>query len=283
MFDSLTLIFYRNPFCRMHRINNFAVLLLMKVLTNVFKQIWGFWFYLNISIWFFVFYPIFLITLSFEKLYPIAHITRRLWGAVLQTLCLQFWSVKYKAKLDYKKQPYILCSNHSSYLDISMMCLSIPGYFNFMGKAELGKIPFFGRFFRTIDIAVNRKSARDSYRAFELAKKHLATGASIVIFPEGGIPDSAPVMRKFKPGAFKIALQLGVPVLPITFIDNWMLLPDDGKFRARPGIARAVVHEPIIMEGLTEDDLGLFAEKLYNTINAPLVEHGIVKDQAMTA
>ena len=248
----------------------------MKYLTIVFKQLWGVWFYLNIAVWFFVFFPVFFITLSFEKLYPIAHHTRRIWGAILQTLVLQWWNIRYKVPVDFNKQHYIICSNHASYLDIPMMCLSIPCYFNFMAKAELSKIPLFGRFFRTIDIAVNRKNARDSYRAFELAKKHLATGASIVIFPEGGIPDSTPVMKKFKPGAFKIALDLGVPVLPVTFIDNWRLLPDDGKYRAMPGFARAIVHEPMSVEGITEDDLGAFAEKLYNTINGPLIEHGVV-------
>ncbi len=158
-----------------------------------------------------------------------------------------------------------------------MMCLSVPGYFNFMAKVELTKIPLFGRFFKTIDIAVNRKSVRDSYRAYELAKKHLETGASIVIFPEGGIPPGTPVMRKFKPGVFKIALQLGIPVLPITFIDNWRLLPDDGYFRAIPGWARAIVHAPIEVGNLSEDDLDTLAEKLYNTINGPLIEHGVVQ------
>lgn len=249
----------------------------MKYLKIAFKHIWGVWFYLNLVIWFFILFPIFFVSLSFEKLYPIAHHTRRIWGAILQAVSLQWWRVSYKVPINFKDQHYILCSNHTSYLDIPMMCLTVPGFFNYMGKAELSKIPLFGRFFRTIDIAVNRKSARDSYRAFEMAKKSLATGASIVIFPEGGIPDSAPTMRKFKPGAFKIALQLGIPVLPITFVDNWRLLPDDGKYTALPGCTRAIVHEPIEVAGLTDEDLGAFAEKLYNTINGPLIEHGVVK------
>jgi 1-acyl-sn-glycerol-3-phosphate acyltransferase len=255
----------------------------MKYLTIAFKQLWGFWFYLNMAGGFIVLFPLLLVTLSFESLYPIAHHARRWWGRALQIASLQFWSVKYKVPVNFKNQHYILCSNHSSYLDIPMMCLTIPCYFNFMAKAELGKIPFFGRFFRTIDISVNRQSMRDSYKAFEAAKSHLAKGASIVIFPEGGIPDCTPTMKKFKPGAFKIALELGVPVLPITFIDNWRLLPDDGKFRARPGIARAVVHEPMDVTGLTEEGLAAFAEKLYNTINGPLIEHGVVKNSRQSS
>ncbi len=250
----------------------------MNYIIYTFKKIWGIWFYLNLSIWFFILFPVFWVTLSFEKLYPLAHRTRRFWSEILQITSLQWWDVKYKIPIDFNRQNYIICSNHTSYMDIPMMCIAIPGYFNFMAKAELGDIPLFGRFFRTIDIAVNRKSARDSYRAFELAKKHLATGASIVIFPEGGIPDSTPVMKKFKPGVFKIALQLGVPVLPVTFIDNWRLLPDDGKYSALPGITRAIVHEPIEVAGLTDDNLGAFAEQLYNTINGPLIEHRVVKE-----
>jgi 1-acyl-sn-glycerol-3-phosphate acyltransferase len=243
----------------------------MKYLIIAFKQIWGVWFYLNLTLLFLLFYPVFYVSLSYEKLYPVAHQARRIWGALLQIIALQWWHVKYKVPIDFKKH-YILCANHTSYLDIPMMCITVPGYFNFMAKAELAKIPLFGKFFRTIDIAVNRKSARDSYRAFVLAKKHLATGASIVIFPEGGIPDNPPVMRKFKAGALKIALELGVPILPVTFLDNWWLLPDDGRYSAMPGIARAIVHEPISLVGLTDADLELLAEKLYNTINGPLIE-----------
>jgi 1-acyl-sn-glycerol-3-phosphate acyltransferase len=249
----------------------------MKYLSIAFRQIWGVWFYLNIAIWFFILFPLFTVCLSYERLYPIAHRARRFWARVLQIAALQWWKITYKVPIDFKNQHYILCSNHASYLDIPMMCLTIPGYFIFMAKAELGKIPLFGRFFRTMDIAVNRKSLRDSYRAFELAKKHLESGASIVIFPEGGIPDSVPVMRKFKPGVFKIALQLGIPILPITFLDNWSVLPDDGKFQASPGRVRAIVHEPIMVEGLTDEDLDALSLKLYDTINAPLIEHGIVK------
>ncbi len=263
----------------MEYIKYLRTLATMKYITIAFKQLWGVWFYINLVFWFFILFPIFYVTLSYEKLYPWAHRTRRIWGGLIQIFSLQLWRVKYTSPIDLKNKNYILCSNHTSYLDIPMMCLTIPGYFNFMGKAELTKIPLFGRFFRTIDIAVNRKSIRDSYRAFKLAKEHIATGASIVIFPEGGIPESAPTMRKFKAGAFKIALQLGVPVLPITFIDNWHLLPDDGKYRAKPGIARAIVHEPMEVLQLTEEDLEAFAEKIYNTINGPLLENGMVKSE----
>lgn len=251
----------------------------MNVLKTVFKKIWGFWFYFNLAIWFFVLFPVFALSLSFESLYPLAHQTRRLWGKLLQIFSLQFWSVKYEKKIDFKRQHYILCSNHTSYLDISMMCQSIPGYFNYMGKAELEKIPLFGRFFRTIDIAVDRKSLRSSYRAFQKAKAHISRGGSIVVYPEGTIPDSAPVMKKFKPGAFKMAVDLGVPILPITFLDNWRLLPDDGKYMGRPGLARAIIHAPIQTKGLTEDDLEALSKQVYDAINAPLIAEGIVKEK----
>jgi 1-acyl-sn-glycerol-3-phosphate acyltransferase len=247
----------------------------MKYLGIAFRQIWGAWFYLNLAAWFFILLPVFAITLSFERLYPIAHHTRRFWGTVLQVLSLQFWTIKYKAKIDFKKH-YIICSNHTSYLDIPMVCHAVPAYFSFMAKEELAKLPLFGRFFRTIDISVNRKSVRDSFRAFEVAREHVAKGASIVIFPEGTIPLTAPVMKKFKPGAFRIAAELGVPVLPITFLDNWRLLPDDGKFRALPGIVRAVVHAPIETKGLDESSLAAFSELVYKTINQPLIDDGIV-------
>jgi 1-acyl-sn-glycerol-3-phosphate acyltransferase len=253
----------------------------MKYISIAFRQLWGAWFYLIMASWFFILLPVFAVTLSYERLYPIAHHARRFWGIMLQTLSLQFWIIKYKVKVDFKKH-YIICCNHTSYLDIPMVCLAVPAYFNFMAKQELEKIPIFGRFFRTIDIAVNRKSVRDSFRAFELARDHVSKGASIVIFPEGTIPVTAPVMKKFKPGAFRIAMELGVQVLPITFLDNWRLLPDDGKFRALPGITRAIVHAPIDTKGLDESNLTAFAELIFNTINQPLIDEGIVASPQVT-
>jgi 1-acyl-sn-glycerol-3-phosphate acyltransferase len=80
-------------------------------------------------------------------------------------------------------------------------------------------------------------------------------------------------MKPFKDGAFRLAIEKQVPIVPITFIDHWRLFgePLELLSRARPGIARAVVHAPIPTQGLTMDDLVSLRRKVYEVIEGPLL------------
>src|SRR5690606_7735511 len=99
------------------------------------------------------------------------------------------------------------CANHTSFLDIPVVAVAIPGMFHFMAKHELSKIPLFGLFFRTIDIAVPRGNHRGSHKAYQLAAQKINQGGSIMVFPEGGILPNAPKLKAFKSGAFRLAFE----------------------------------------------------------------------------
>lgn len=169
--------------------------------------------------------------------------------------------------------PYIICCNHSSYLDIIQMYNVVPEYFLFMGKYELLRWPLFNIFFKGMNIAVNRGSRVEAAKAFRKAAKALDRGTSVAIFPEGTIPPFTPRMKPFKDGAFRLAIEKQVPILPITFLDHWRLFgePVELLSRGRPGIARAVVHAPITTKGLGMDDLISLRTQVYRTIEAPLM------------
>jgi len=180
-------------------------------------------------------------------------------------------SVERESKLD-QNQSYIYCSNHTSYLDIELMYSMFPRYFVFMAKAELRSVPLFRLFFKDMDIAVDRGSKMASHKAFERAGLDIDKGHSVVMFPEGTISDNVPEIGRFKNGPFKLAIEKQIPIVPITFKNNYKIMPkkiwsiDWGG----PGIAKVIVHNPISTTGMTEDNVVSLREEVFNTINNTL-------------
>jgi len=218
-----------------------------------------------------VLYIPFRILLFRPKRYERAFRLKRVWAFFLQ------WAsgvpVKVVRKAPLPKAPYIICCNHSSYLDIIQMYNVIPEYFLFMGKYELLRWPLFNIFFKGMNIAVNRGSHNEAAKAFRKAAHALDRGTSLALFPEATIPTFTPRMKPFKDGAFKLAIEKQVPIVPITFLDHWRLFGEPTEFlsRARPGIARAVVHPPIPTKGLTEADLVALRKEVFRVIEGPLI------------
>lgn len=156
-----------------------------------------------------------------------------------------------------KGKSYVICPNHQSYLDILMTYIVFPQYFHFLGKIELRRIPLFNIFFMRMNIGVDRASKTASHKAYRRACVDIDKGISIAIFPEGTIPDCTPQLGKFKNGAFKLAIEKQVPIVPITYKTNWKLLSDVGHkvYGGQPGLSNVVLHKPISTVGMTEDDL----------------------------
>ncbi|MBL4624311.1 MAG: 1-acyl-sn-glycerol-3-phosphate acyltransferase [Flavobacteriales bacterium] len=174
-------------------------------------------------------------------------------------------------------RPFILCANHTSYLDIIIMYRIMPKLFVMMGKGEIKDWPLINRFFTTgMNILVHRENNKLAHRALEEAKSRLDKGHNIVIFPEGGIPDhNTPKMKGFKNGAFKMAIEKQVPILPMTFQTNWKVLQaaDGLNGRAAPGLSRVIFHEPIETKGLTMEDMIDLRAKTRDIIAGPLEQY----------
>ncbi len=170
--------------------------------------------------------------------------------------------------------PYVICCNHSSYIDIIQMYNVIPRYFLFIGKYELLKWPLFNMFFKGMNIAVNRTDRGEAARAFRKAAQAIDRGTSIAIFPEGTIPAFTPRMKPFKDGAFKLAIEKQAPIVPVTFIDHWRLFgePTELLSRGRPGIARTVIHAPISTIGLSDADVPALRKRVYEVLEGPLLD-----------
>ncbi len=196
---------------------------------------------------------------------------KRAWANFLQWASMVPVRVERRGPLP--SAPYIICCNHSSYVDIIQMYNVIPQYFLFMGKYELLKWPLFNMFFKDMNISVNRGSHIEAAKAFRRAAQAIDRGTSIAIFPEGGIPAFAPRMKPFKDGAFRLAIEKQVPIVPMTFVNHWKLFGEPAELlsRARPGVARAVVHQPIATKGLTEADLVALRRQVFEVIEGPLL------------
>ncbi|MBS1646022.1 MAG: 1-acyl-sn-glycerol-3-phosphate acyltransferase [Bacteroidetes bacterium] len=168
-------------------------------------------------------------------------------------------------------QPCVIVSNHASYLDIIVSYFIIKNYFVFMAKFELNKAPLFNIFFKDMQISVDRASKTASHKAFLRAGLEIDAGHSVFVFPEGTISSDG-VLKNFKNGAFKLAIEKQVPVLPITFLNNWRLLQNGGFFKSygRPGISKAVVHPPISTKGMGEENIVPLRQQVYSIIATQL-------------
>lgn len=208
---------------------------------------------------------------NFEKVFKLKVATSRV---------ILFLDFIYLRRLSVPKNlppgPYVICANHSSYLDIILMYPILPKTkFMFIGKSELLSWPVLNIFFKKMDIGVNREKRHSAMRSIIRAKQEIARGWSIVIYPEGKIPADTPKLHPFKSGAFKMAVEEQVPILPITLIDTWKLFATDPPLTAwaRPGICRVVVHDPIPTKGLEKKDLVNLRQQTYDVINAPLLKY----------
>jgi 1-acyl-sn-glycerol-3-phosphate acyltransferase len=192
-----------------------------------------------------IFYPVFLVFLRRPSGYPSAFRLKRIWSAVLCTLF--FCPVRRTMRSDLPPAPFVIVSNHCSYLDTVFMYRIIAPYFVFMGKGELLNWPLFGKFFKTTDIAVDRQSLRGSFGAWQQAAQAIDRGHCVAIYPEGTIPDDTPKMLPFKNGAFRLAAEKGVPIVCITWRNNYRILKEPSRYFefSLPQIIDVVVHPPL--------------------------------------
>lgn len=226
---------------------------------------------LSILFVFILLWPFYYVTTRNERYYAWVNVFRAIHSFLSSFLVGVFYSFKYEQPLD-PKQTYIYCSNHTSNLDIFIFCLLAKGKFHFMGKEELLKNPVLGIFFRTIDITVSRESKISSFRAFKKAGDNLEKGMSLIIFPEGRIDDTyPPVLQEFKNGPFRLAIEKNIPIVPVSIINAWKLMWDNGiKYGTSPGVVDTYIHAPISTKDLGVDNADALKDEVYKKIKSKL-------------
>ncbi|HZH44051.1 MAG TPA: lysophospholipid acyltransferase family protein [Lysobacter sp.] len=172
-------------------------------------------------------------------------------------------------RIDWSK-PYIVVANHQSVIDICALFRAVPVPLRFMLKAELAKVPFLGWYTRAMGMVFvargRRQSAAESLRHAGSRVRE----SSLCIFPEGTRSTDGRVGR-FKLGAFQVALDTGVPVLPVAIVGSGAVLPPSG-FRVRPGTIRVRFGAPIAAQADAPDARERLAQAAHDAVAVLLRE-----------
>lgn len=222
------------------------------ILRYILILLWRIWFYVLMGVPIIILFPVLLILTSREEWYAKFFVVARFWAKIVLYGSGFIPKVKKEGEVD-RNRSYMFVANHTSMADIMLMLYCVKNPFVFVGKKELAKIPIFGFFYKRTCILVDRSSQRSRKEVFDRAQERLKGGTSICIFPEGGVPDDESVMLdEFKDGAFRLAIDHQIPILPLTFLDNKKRFSYT-FFSGSPGLMRAFVHLEIPTQGFTQD------------------------------
>ena len=192
----------------------------MKYIKYPLTFLYRIWFYILVLVPIIVMFPFIFLTIISEKTYSLFFKIARLWAKMI----LIGMGFNYKISGDgvfEEGKSYMLVANHTSMTDIMLMLVLVKNHpFVFVGKKELAQIPIFGFIYKRVSILVDRGSSKSRYQVFERAQKRIQQGLSICIFPEGGVPEEHIVLDEFKDGAFRIAIEHQLPIIPMVFFDN---------------------------------------------------------------
>ncbi|NHA03894.1 1-acyl-sn-glycerol-3-phosphate acyltransferase [Mucilaginibacter sp. HC2] len=237
------------------------------------KRIHTYFYQYSVGFFFILFWPVLFLLSKRPKLFRYINKLRQIIAFISSASSGIFYRATFEEPIDWSRT-YVICPNHTSNLDVSAISVHLRNNHCFMGKEELRRHFVLKFFFNTIDITVNRESKMSSFRAFKQASEKLKNGVSVVIFPEGTIPDNyPPALHAFKNGPFRLAIEMKVPIIPVTSLDTWKVLWDTGKeFGSRPGICDIFVHKPIETAHLTLDDADALRDEVHAIIKQKLLQ-----------
>lgn len=216
--------------------------LFANVLQAIFTAVWS-------AFWISLALVALIVTLNPDV--PLA-MARRFWGPGLLWGSRARLQVEPLPDVDWSK-PYIFVMNHQSMIDIVAAFVAIPVNIRFVAKHVLKYVPFLGWYmWATGMIFVDRSNRERAVRSLAAAGERIRGGANILAYPEGTRSRDGAILP-FKKGPFVVALQAGVPIIPVALEGAARVLPADG-FEVRPGIIRVKFGQPIATAGLGDDD-----------------------------
>ena len=191
------------------------------------------------------------------------HIVARLWGRLILFASRIKVTVKGISNIDPSKS-YIFMPNHQSNFDIPVLLGCLPAQFRWLAKAELFKIPLFGRAMRGCGyISIDRSNRKSAFKSLQKAAETIRNGASVLIFPEGTRSLDGKI-RSFKKGGFVLTVDSGVSIIPVILHGTWSIMPKS-TLRIMPGKVTLDILEPIETAEYTrktKDDLMVHARDI---------------------
>jgi len=173
----------------------------------------------------------------------------------------------YEANHDFKK-PHIFVANHNSYMDIPPIVQLNHQPIRPLGKFESSKIPIFGWVYRAAVILVDRSSPEKRAKSLRNLKAALHKRTSIFIFPEGtfSMTHQQP-LKSFYNGAFKLAIEMQIPIQPILMIDAVDRMHFESVFSLTPGANRVVYLKTVEVSTYTLEDIEKLKTEVYQMMD----------------
>ena len=198
----------------------------------------------------------------FDRTGNVAHQCARAWARlILKTTGVRV-RVSGLEQLDPGRS-YVFAANHQSIYDIPIVFASIPFQLRIVAKESLGRIPFMGwHLHRAGHLLVDRKNPGADI--VQKMARLISESSSLIVFPEGTRSVDGEVGR-FKKGSFVVALDAGLPVVPITIAGSRRVMTK-GELTVRPGDVELTIHEPMPTEGVTREHVLAFAERVRSVV-----------------
>ncbi len=202
----------------------------------------------------------------------------KIWSQLICLLLLIPVKVQGQEKL-HKRTSYIFVPNHQGSFDIFLIYGFIGRNFKWMMKKSLRKIPFVGKACESAGHIFVDRSGKKILETIRQAKNSLKDGVSLVVFPEGARTFTGH-MGRFKKGAFQLAVDLQLPIVPVTINGSFDILPRTGGWIKRHRMIMTI-HEPILPKGQGPEDVKAIMEEAYAAIENSLPEKykGMVKNE----
>ena len=198
------------------------------------------------------------------------NLTGTIWGEIGTALAGVDVQVRGEEHL-WSHRPAVFIFNHQSGIDMLLLCKLLRRDFIGIAKKEVRRNPIFGPFFALAGtVFVDRSNHQQAVKALEPAIEALRTGLSIAIAPEG-TRSATPKLGRFKKGAFHLAMAARVPIVPIVFKNALDALPKHAIV-VRPATIEAVVHEPVLTDDWTLENLDQKIGELHQLYEATLEE-----------
>lgn len=198
-----------------------------------------------------------------------------LWMRPWARCLLWAWGLRLQvdARAPLPDGPVVFASNHQNMVDIVATSAALPRPFLFVARHELRAWPIIGWVLeKTACLFIDRSHPRKSLVSLRAAAERVLGGESILLFPEGG-RSYRHHTEEFMRGAFLVAIEAGVPVVPLALVGHSGVM-DERAHLARAGEIRLVMGVPIPTAGLTRADSGALAEQVRAAVEAELSRFG---------
>ncbi|ASK31819.1 1-acyl-sn-glycerol-3-phosphate acyltransferase [Chryseobacterium sp. T16E-39] len=242
-------------------------------MVKILNYLWRFWLLILAFVLTIVFgVPVYILSFN-KKHYKYAYRFIRFWCyGMFYGMGLRYELINLTDKKVDPGRQYVVISNHTSIMDIMLPCILFPNHpLCYVGKKELVKIPIFGTIYKRICVMVDRGSARSRADVYRRCAEKMEEGNSIVLFPEGGVPDDTSILLdEFKDGAFTLSTKHQSPIAVYTFVGLKEIFPFDNS-KGRPGKVKVYFND-IMEPSASQKDMKTAA---FNEIKKTLLERSI--------